>query len=229
MKSGLASGQSRQDGAMSLQGMTLKRQHQQGFTLLEVMVALTILGLLLASATGALRLGSRSWEAGIERSGNTLEARVTIDFLRRNIAQMLPLARGEEASNKILFKGDRDELMFVAPAPRQLPGKGLAEYLLAVEAKQGGVELVLYHQEHMPDKDDFTVSRQSDSIVLLEGLKEAVFAYYGKSRRGGISRWNNQWSKRAVEYPERIRLKTVFSDPGKEWPELVFNIPARVQ
>ena len=41
---------------------------KSGFTLLEVMVAMVVLTLIMTSAFGALRLGERSWEAGLARA-----------------------------------------------------------------------------------------------------------------------------------------------------------------
>ena len=41
------------------------------FTLLEIMVAMTILTLIVTAAFGALRLGERSWESGLRHSTET--------------------------------------------------------------------------------------------------------------------------------------------------------------
>ncbi len=201
----------------------------QGFTLLEVLVAITILGLLLLSATGALRLGNRSWEAGLKRSSKILESRVATEFLRRNITQILPLVQGEGSGNNIIFSGEKDELRFVAPAPIQRPGMGMTEYLIAVEETAEGKNILVYYHDHSPDKKEFSVSTDSDSVTLVKGLKRANFGYYGKGIARSDARWHEEWSRNAVQFPQNIRLETEFQNTRRQWPVLVFNVPSRVK
>ena len=66
----------------------------QGFTLLELLVAITLLGLLMAALLGGLRLGARVWETGEDRLDASARIQVVQDFLRQRLAE----ARGSEAS-----------------------------------------------------------------------------------------------------------------------------------
>ncbi len=49
----------------------------QGFTLLEMLVVTAILMLIISASFGALRLGNRSFEAGISRANQTEHFRAT--------------------------------------------------------------------------------------------------------------------------------------------------------
>ena len=63
---------------------------QSGFTLLELLVAIMIFTLIMTTAMGAVRVGSRSFEAGISRADETAEIRVIANILRRQFRQLLP-------------------------------------------------------------------------------------------------------------------------------------------
>ena len=67
---------------------------EQGFTLLEILVAITLLGLLMAALFGGVRLGVRAWEASGTRLDNDTRLTAVQDFLRDRLTQ----ARGSEAS-----------------------------------------------------------------------------------------------------------------------------------
>ena len=72
----------------------------QGFTLLELLVAITLLGLLMAALFGGLRLGARVWETGETRLDASARVQIVQDFLRQRLAEALPLeavVRAEDA------------------------------------------------------------------------------------------------------------------------------------
>ena len=71
---------------MSLQG----RLRQQGFTLLELLIALTLLGLILVLLFGGLRLGVRSWDASQQQIDTLNSLRSLESFLRREMSVAQP-------------------------------------------------------------------------------------------------------------------------------------------
>ncbi len=66
----------------------------QGFTLLELLVAITLLGLLMAALFGGLRLGARVWETGETRLDASARVQIVQDFLRQRLAEAAAAGSG---------------------------------------------------------------------------------------------------------------------------------------
>lgn len=92
---------------------------ENGFTLLELLVAMAILGLLAAALSGGIGFGLRAWEAG-QRGADRLETPAAVQaLLRRQIEQAYPmLAHTDEPT--ILFEGARHRLRFLTFLPQRL-------------------------------------------------------------------------------------------------------------
>ena len=204
------------------------RRRPAGFTLLELMVALTLLGLIASVAFGALRVGSRSWEAGLKKAGETAEARAIPAFLRRQIGQSLPLVWEDAGDKRLAFSAGREQIRFIAPAPQRDQSVGLYEYLLLKVTQMSESRLVLHYEPYQPGETDFRVSEQSPSLVLVEGLQELSFGFYGAGKLSEDAKWRDDWGQDAEYLPKLVRIG--FKTEGRnQWPELLIALEAQVQ
>ena len=110
----------------------LESHDPAGFTLLELLVAMTLLGLLMMALFGGLQLGARVWEVSeraLDDEGRTLAVR---RFLHDRLEQAFPVRhRHTEGSGGIIFSGDRTTLRFVSTMPDSLgSGPFLMELIL---------------------------------------------------------------------------------------------------
>ena len=64
-------------------------RRQQGFTLLELVVAITLMGLVLVVLYSGLRLGLNGWDSGERRAEASNRLRSVQEFLRRQLAQSM--------------------------------------------------------------------------------------------------------------------------------------------
>ena len=76
----------------------MSRVNQRGFTLLELLVALVVLGLLVATAYAGLRSAANSWERAETRIQANEDQRAVTRFLRRTFAEITPLAHVEQGA-----------------------------------------------------------------------------------------------------------------------------------
>lgn len=201
------------------------RPCEAGFTLLEVLVAMVILSLIMTTAFGALRMGERSWEAGLARAGETETLRTVARVLQHQFKQILPLIWIEDAQITIAFSGAREQLRFIAPAPLHHGSTGLFEYSLVVEADASTSQLVLYYRLHDPDISGFQPDNSDKQRVLLvDTLNSASFDYYGSQVVGDPPQWHARWNSDAEAYPQLVRARLVANDAQRPWPELVLAL-----
>lgn len=180
-----------------------------GFTLLEVLVATTVLGLLTLTLSGGLHFGMRVWEAGERRAGRLETVAAVQDLMRRLLEQAHPLTsrRGEPA---ILFDGGRDRLRFVSVLPPRMGPSGLADMTLSLV---DGGRLQLAWQA-LGERD-----RPATARVLLEGVDGLTLSYYGGATRTAAPVWRDDWIGAGFP-PALVRIAVRFSD-GRTWPDLL--------
>lgn len=111
-----------------------------GFTILELVIALTILSVLGAVAFEAVRLGARSWQRAEERAEREQRARVLAATLRADLAGLQSVSAMVDGRQVPAFKGESDRLYFhAAPDPGEPhPRNGLVRSLAySVEGGRG--------------------------------------------------------------------------------------------
>jgi general secretion pathway protein J len=190
-----------------------------GFTLLELLIAITLLGLLVAALFGGLRLGARAWERSEERLDESARMQVVQNFLRERLMQAYPLTAEDPSGRlRLAFEGTGDALRLVTVMPAYL-GIGFAELMLAVDDRSGIRDLVVQWRrfELPPEPED----EEPQVKVLLEDIEGLEIAYYGALARGEPVLWHEQWLE-VMALPQLVRLRVVFpEDDRRYWPDLI--------
>jgi len=194
---------------------------QTGFTLLELLVAIMILTMIMTAAMGAVRVASRSFEAGVQRSDETATIRVIANVLRRQFRQLLPVTWNENNRDFIAFEGDRDHVQFVAPAPDSSTGPGYLVYRLATGPSQEPNSLVLDFAPFDPGSDHFEMPANSGRELLANGI-QVSFDYFGSMDELDQPDWHENWLADSARLPAIVRMHLATS--GQQWPELLFRV-----
>ena len=208
-----------------------------GFTLLEVLVAIVIMAVIMTTAFGALRLGGRSWEAGVTRASDNESFRAVADLLRRQVSQVIDMRWEDGTEKRIAFAGTSGQLHFVAPAPRQYRRAGLFEYGLIVQRDGQDTNLLLSFVPFNPDAEAFQTPARDQLLRLVGGLQSVSFDYFGNpgTTTGRASRarkntqpprWHRRWDADAQQYPDLIRIRMEVNEGQQPWPDLYLVLPA---
>jgi general secretion pathway protein J len=195
----------------------------RGFTLLELLVAITLLGLLMTGILGGVRLGARAWETGAVRLEDDARLLAVEQFLRSRLKGALPLYR-EDASGEIrlTFSGLADELAFVGTLPGPL-APGLHQFTLGLREDDEGVRHLSIAWQRLPAADAEGVDDQAGAgrRDLLANVEAVAFDYYGAPDRGQQAAWQEQWSSDDV-LPTLVRLRIELPEGDRRWfPDLI--------
>ena len=196
-----------------------------GFTLIELLIAFAVLGLLFAAAFGSLSVGARSWERGLTRADENQDLRRSVDFLRRQIAQLTPLTEREEREERIVFTGRRDVTQFVAPGPESV-ATGFVIVTVGIDRSSPDVSVWFSVAPLDPGNEASLSAATPWQRTLLAELADAKISYFGAQFDDETGAWHDEWAEDATQYPGMVRIASMTTD-GTEQPELFFRIRAR--
>lgn len=201
-----------------------------GFTLLELLIAISILALTFGLLTGGIRFGVAAWERGSDIGEHADEIRTAHRIIRQQFEQLRPvIERRRRGNRRAAFVGEPEAVRFIAPPPAQSAAPGIYLIQIAIEAAQDGKRLTMAWRRLQPDRTDFTEDREMKSAILGDGLADGVIAYFGRARGEGQPRWHRRWIERET-VPELIRIRLTYRDgEDRQWPDLVVAPQVRAQ
>lgn len=184
-----------------------------GFTLLEVLAALVVSGILLAMLTQGLQVGLRGWSVaqGIDAGTTTLEA---TDLALRGLLDRASLA--DPLTYDRAFTGTPTGMAFTTTMPQQF---GTPVPLEAdVSVVSDGHHLVLHWRPHHARWIEAPPPPATE--LLVDGVIGLQLAYFLPARDGRGGSWLTAWS--SPNLPRLVRIHCVFA-PGdrRRWPDIV--------
>lgn len=184
-------------------------KHTSGFTLLELLIGLVLLGFIMVLLFGGFSLATRSWEAVESRALDAADEQAASAFVRRVLGGVQPLRMHHLPGQPLAFSGQSDRLILVAPLTEQT---GLRTIELAVVRQAGpaaSYELVLrdgpppYGFANLLD-----VLAEAKPRTLIDDLAEVHFEFFGTTGPAEGSRWQAVWQS-AENLPALIRMRLV--------------------
>ena len=202
-------------------------KRQAGFTLIEIVVAMVLLGAMLLLLYSALGFSVRSWDVADAVGRRVADRRIGENFLRREISELFPMRWKESAAAPVLrfaFEGEKDHLRFVSSRPAGIQQGGLALVGIEVQAEappSRRKDLVMRRAMTDPDQKDFASLGAAQPTVLIEGVDGIGFEYFGAENDFTPPQWTDSW-KWPARIPEMIRVR-IHADDGPQ-PEMVMRV-----
>jgi general secretion pathway protein J len=199
----------------------MRRAREGGFTLIELVIALSLLVVMLALLWGSLNFAVRSWDTGEARAAQAAERRQADGFLRREMAALFPMRWKDPQVAKLAFEGERDRLRFVSTRAAGSTKPGLALVGLALEENTDLRRRDLVMRRALPPADarDFAALDDGERTVLVPGVEHAEFTYFGTENDLVESTWRDEWPA-GTRIPQLVRMRLRLAG-GAELPEFV--------
>ena len=210
---------------------------EAGFTLLELLIATTVLAFLSLLLFGGLSFGTRVWEKTETSATDTNRVRAAQLALSEDIAQIYPFYASAAAADKhVDFQGEDQRMTFFAPSRTLIGGMDL----VTVQAQRtaNGIALVEARRVELEGGRDVPTHH-----TLIGGLKWVQISYYGpppasgsgiatqpQQAKAGLGanaaskpavppQWTSVWIGQQT-LPQLIRVRAGLK--GKDpWPDLV--------
>lgn len=200
-------------------------KREAGFTLIEMVVAMTILGTMLMLLYSGLSFALRSWDASDVNGRLTVDRRIGENFLRREVSELFPMRWKDPVTLKMAFEGDSRHLRFVSSRPAGIAMGGLS--LVSVELAEDAHDRRAHNlvmRRAMPDDEqrDFRPLEKAQASILIAGVDSAEFAYFGSENDFAEPRWTDDW-KIPSRVPSMIRLRLKTTD-GTVLPDMVMKV-----
>jgi general secretion pathway protein J len=167
-----------------------------GFTLLELVIAITILSFITLIIGSGFRLGINAWEKGDKETAEIQRLRVLSGMLSQQIMSVHPykMKLKDEDQPAIIFKGQADSLIFVTTiTDPSYGGFKWVKYLY----RDGNL---LYREGLLPDKKLEEKTRGGEEVID-SGIDDIRFAYLSDS-----GEWKDSWDF-GITLPVAVRIK----------------------
>jgi general secretion pathway protein J len=192
---------------------TGNQEGDSGFTLLELIVSMTILAIIVTVVFSSLRIGSRAWEKGEADIRDNQRLRVVSDLIRRQISSARQCRVYGKSQKKLpfYFKGYPDGLKFVSALSLQYdnPYPYVQVTYLAKASNDGMFGFIAKEDDIiLPGVFVSEENRKKYDVIdtrLLSGLQTLSFSYLEIT--DGQFLWRNHWDAGVREkLPEAVRI-----------------------
>lgn len=235
----------------------LRGRLAEGFTLVELLIALSLIGVITLLLFSGLRLGSRSWEAVETVSERVADVRIAHQIVRRLLSQARDISVVFDGRQRPIFAGQSDALEWAAPMSAhvgipglylmrltledggQYPRLVLTRWLLNANVLEGTNEVPAWQPldeafggggDEGPLDQDFAAGAYGRTILLPE-VQRFELEYFGQ-QAGDLATMDGDsrdWSDEWLEQREMpVQVRMALTSPRQDWPLSVIQLPGPV-
>lgn len=193
-----------------------------GFTLIEVLIAMTLLSIMVVLLFASLRICAQSWEQGENKITEVNEVAVVYNFFQRHLSSAMPLWNdfAEKEETTFSFQGKKQSLQFVSVFPASAGRSGMQLFSIQSKEQDGEQVIKVTLTPFFPviEGQDW----QKEEVVLLRHVSGFTLAYFGAADDESESRWQEQWLEKDIQ-PQLVKIR-INTTTGVFWPEMIIEI-----
>lgn len=181
-----------------------ERPNERGFTIIEMLVSLTVLAVILGLLSGGLRVLSQNSERNATRFDSIDMLSRAFDILRRDLAGLQRIATANGAAARYIFTGSDKKLSVVTLEPPYPTTAG--PYFVDYSVQPNGklAELVRARARYRQGLLAFPGATPANRVAVLSGPLDYRFSYAQKTPTG--IKWLAKWPY-PTRMPDLVRLE----------------------
>ena len=179
--------------------MVRRLNGRQAFTLIELIISMTIIAVILVIIFGAFRISIRAWEKGEKNIDSLQRYRIVLDLVHRQMMSVSFKKVKMEDKQQYILKGDGKSFEFLSHMAMKPENKvGIVHVKYRVENDGNGNEklfvnennLVFLEKEFKPDDID-----PDGYFELIPSAQRISFEYLKPQEQGldGKLQWQESW------------------------------------
>jgi general secretion pathway protein J len=198
-----------------------------GFTILELVIAMTVLALVSLALYGVVALGAQAAGTGERKTEQARRFRTATGVLLRQLRSAAPMyvSYDEEEDPEPYFVGEKEEIEFVTAAPQGPYAAGLALVRYWLEdgtLKMSETPYFLAYDEEGLDEDAEQLTLEA---VLLYDVADVAFEF--QRTKYDTDEWETEWDASDEEtLPAAVRITVEPETP--DGPALSYEVPVYV-
>ncbi|WP_315813766.1 prepilin-type N-terminal cleavage/methylation domain-containing protein [Bradyrhizobium sp. SZCCHNR2028] len=176
---------------------TRVNDRRAGFTLVEALVAMVVMGLLVSALFAITAQWLPNWNRGLHRIQRSESVSVALDRIAADIAAA-EFMRPDGQARSVLFDGSETSVTLVRTALGPQRGRGLD--VIRIAESGGGDDVALTRTRAAFAPGSASAREFADPVVLLQAPYRVSFAYAGADRI-----WSPSW-RNAEKLPAAVRV-----------------------
>ncbi len=216
----------------------MRRTQAHGFTLIEVLIAMTLLSIMVVLLFTSLSICAKSWEQGENKIAEVNEVAVVYNFFQRHLSSAIPLwndfiardgvyaasqsgtgAATEQGDRTFSFQGKKQFLQFVSTFPASAARSGMQLFSIQLQQQDDEQVIKVTLTPFFPTTEGETW--RQEEVTLLKHVGDFSLAYFGPDDVGE-SRWQDEWLEKELQ-PQLVKI-SINTTNGVFWPEMVIEL-----
>ncbi len=197
---------------------------QRGFTLIEVLIGMTLLSMMVTLLFSSLMMCGKSWEQGEAKMAQVNQMATTYHFFQRHLTKAMPLWRDADDKGEALFsfQGDEQKLEFVSTFPASAERSGSQLFTLNWEKNNKQSILTVGVQPFFTDPKQIS---EADFVDVLNSVDSFELSYFGLDADTGEYRWQKNWLHRDT-MPRLVKVSIAIENQ-EPWSDII--IPLKIE
>ncbi len=199
------------------------RRRSPGFTLIEVLISMSLLSMMMVLLFGSLKICTDSWEKGENKITAVNELAMVYNFFHQHLSVAQPLWNDFSSEEKSLsFQGNAHSLQFVSAMPASAGRSGLQLFSVDLQSDNNDSFIKVTLSPFFPLAEGAAWHKEEE--ILISQVSDFSLAYFGSDDLLAIDEasWHDEWlAKNSL--PKLVKINITL-DKETIFPEIIIEL-----